>query len=177
MNLQEFCLTEIEAYRKFNQPKGLMFKEWFYNNSKKFTKVNEELSRKISEDENCKIKECYRNAWISTVCNSHLKYFEGYVASMSIPIPHAWLVDTDGMVVDPTLIINGERMVKQLKKYGVTDRKCNRNRLGDEYFGMEIPIDFVNKMTFKKKITGEWIFEYFRKQQEQNLIKLEQIKN
>lgn len=164
MSLKEFCEMELQAYRKMNNSRQTAYKEWFYKNSESFKDVNKELSEKLSIENSCEIKQCYRNAWIATCGKRNLRYFEGFVASKSIPIPiqHAWLIDTDGKVVDPTLIINGDRMVKQLRKMGIKDHTPRGNRLGDDYFGMEIPIDFVNKMTFKKKITGEWLLDYFK---------------
>lgn len=174
MSLKDFCLQELEAYRKFKSQKNILaYKEWFYKTSQTLTKVDEKISEKISLQHDCQIKECYRNAWISTCGRSDLKYYEGYVASKGIPIPieHAWLVNADGMIIDPTLIINGERLGRQLKEnFGITEKSNRDSRLGDEYFGLHIPNDFVNKMCFSKKITGTFLFDYFLKL---NLPKLE----
>lgn len=45
--------------------------------------------------------ECYRNALILALQNSGLTYCEGYAESV-IPIEHAWCLDQEGNVVDPT---------------------------------------------------------------------------
>jgi hypothetical protein len=156
---------ELEAYRKFKSQKFMLpYKEWFYKNARTFTKVDEKISEKLSLQHDCQIKECYRNSWIATCGRPDLKYFEGFVASEEIPIPieHSWIVNADGKVIDLTLIINGDRLGKQLKKnYGINEKSDRRSRLGDEYFGLQIPTDFVNKMCFKNKITGTFLFEYF----------------
>lgn len=48
--------------------------------------------------------ECFRNAaWLSRT--SKLHYVEGYAvasARLSLPLPHAWCVDDEGRVYDPT---------------------------------------------------------------------------
>lgn len=46
-------------------------------------------------------KQCYRNAALVALSNPEYTYVEGYAASI-IPIHHAWVVDRDGQVVDPT---------------------------------------------------------------------------
>lgn len=177
--LEKFCLQELEAYRKFKTSKKILdFKEWFYKNSKTFTTVDEKLSEKLSLINNCQIKDCYRNAWISCLGRSELKYYEGFIMTCGIPIQHAWLVNADGMVIDPTLIINGERMKEQLlKNYKIKESSNKKSRLSEEYFGLEIPIDFVNKMSFKHKITGEWVFRYYYEKICPKLDQVEEIKN
>jgi len=180
-NLQTYCLQELEAYRKFkSSEKIIAFKEWFYKESELFTDVDKKMSEEVSLRNDCKIKECYRNTWISTSSFRTLKYYEGFVFSEDIPIPieHSWLVTSDGKIVDPTLIINGKRLAQQLKKYkqkpiekcGLKERK---SRLGDEYFGVQIPTDFVNKIAIKEMRTGAFVYEYFvQKIMQQNLVKM-----
>lgn len=46
--------------------------------------------------------ECYRNAALLAM-GSGLIYVEGYVAVYGVPIEHAWCIDDDGAVVDPTM--------------------------------------------------------------------------
>lgn len=46
-------------------------------------------------------KECFRNALLLAFDNSDLTYVEGWGTSI-IPVEHAWCVDYDGNVVDPT---------------------------------------------------------------------------
>jgi hypothetical protein len=44
---------------------------------------------------------CYKNA--TQLANESLIYVEGKVATCGIAIDHAWCVDSDGVVIDPTL--------------------------------------------------------------------------
>ena len=45
---------------------------------------------------------CYKNATLLAMENEALTYVEGKVATMGIPIDHAWCIDADGVVIDPT---------------------------------------------------------------------------
>jgi hypothetical protein len=184
MNLKGFCLQELEAYLKFkSSDKIIAFKEWFYSNSTTFTNVDKRISEDLSNRHDCQVKDCYRNSWFACLYNHSLKYFEGFVASKDIPIPiqHAWIVNADGMVLDLTLIINGDKLKKQLKrKYGVVhneQRKQRESRLGDEYFGVQIPTAYVTKMSLKHKITGEWVYRYFYDKIYHELAQVKEITN
>jgi hypothetical protein len=55
-------------------------------------------------------KECYSNSAKRSQRSRSpkLTYAEGYVYSFGIPIPHAFVVDDDGNVIDPTLKIDEE---------------------------------------------------------------------
>lgn len=68
-------------------------------------------------------KECYANATHLAMEDSNLIYCEGYILRV-IPIPHAWCVDYDGVVFDPT----------------IQDNK------GCEYFGVPFSTEFLFKM-------------------------------
>jgi hypothetical protein len=46
---------------------------------------------------------CYKNACHLAIENEALTYVEGKVATCGIAIDHAWCVDADGVVIDPTL--------------------------------------------------------------------------
>lgn len=47
--------------------------------------------------------QCYQNAY-RLMDNRSMTYCEGYAAikGLGIPIAHAWVVDSDGFVIDPT---------------------------------------------------------------------------
>jgi hypothetical protein len=47
-------------------------------------------------------KQCFMNATLRALEDPSLTYVEG-IAAWLIPFDHAWLVDRDGFVVDPTL--------------------------------------------------------------------------
>ena len=53
------------------------------------------------------VKECFYNAFVTTLDHPHLAYAEGFAMSAPIPLPvnHAWCMDTNtGQVVDPTWV-------------------------------------------------------------------------
>ena len=171
MSVKEYCQRELEAYRKFSKgTTALEFKEWFVKNATLFKTVDRTLSEQLSERHNCKVKECYHNTWNILIVHADLKYYEGYTFSNRIPlaIDHSWLVTTDGKVIDPTLIINGNRFVKQMKKYyrltkseiNIEKRK-SEDRIADEYFGIEIPLKYIHKKAIQKKMTGAFLLDCF----------------
>ncbi len=177
-HIKEHLKWELEAYRKFNDQRALKYKTWFYENSSTFTTVDidEKLSKEIADRNNCRVKQCYHNAWISLSSRS-FRYFEGYEMSKGIPIPieHAWLVSANGKIVDPTMIINGKQMQQQLKKdYKIIAEVSNESRLPLEYYGMEIPTEYVIEMGIKNKRTGSFLLDYFL---ERNLPKIEETVN
>lgn len=55
----------------------------------------------LGEDAHGPMKECYSNAGRYALDNEELTYVEGYAHSV-IPVPHAWCIDDEGLVVDPT---------------------------------------------------------------------------
>lgn len=48
-------------------------------------------------------KECFSNALLLAVARPDLTYVEGWATSI-IPVAHAWCVDYNGLVVDPTWV-------------------------------------------------------------------------
>jgi hypothetical protein len=48
------------------------------------------------------VKECFSNAMHLALDDPDLTYVEGYAQSPMIPTNHAWVVDRDGYVIDPT---------------------------------------------------------------------------
>jgi len=47
-------------------------------------------------------KHCFDNAYRLATRRKGLRYVEGYYATSILPLPHAWCVDADGRVIDPT---------------------------------------------------------------------------
>lgn len=68
-----------------------------------------------------KLRQCFKNAANIAIERDDLIYCEGYAAGI-IPVMHAWLVDVDGNVIDPTWC----------RKVGKVDF------MGVEYFGIPI---------------------------------------
>ena len=58
-------------------------------------------SEKLGRLHRAKPKRCFDNAFRIALKNASLKYCEGFACSI-IPVEHAWLVDQDGSVIDPT---------------------------------------------------------------------------
>jgi hypothetical protein len=100
-----------------------------------------------------RIGECYKNAQKYAIFgNNDLVYCEGYWlwAGGIFPVHHAWLVDSEGHVIDFTA--------------EACDRKhsCKVNHEEDEYFGVTIPEWFIQKQMLESKVWGviswEWLF-------------------
>jgi hypothetical protein len=47
-------------------------------------------------------RQCFYNAWIMSLARDDLTYYEGFAYSGLITVHHAWCIDSDGLVVDPT---------------------------------------------------------------------------
>jgi hypothetical protein len=94
-------------------------------------------------------KECFKNSADAAVTNPELTYVEGYalVKDMPMPFAHAWLVDKNGLVVDPTwedghsyfgIKFETSQLVEHLTNVGyqIIERVwyCDQTR---EFLGME----------------------------------------
>jgi hypothetical protein len=75
-------------------------------------------------------KECFKNAYHVCVENAGFKYVEGFATSI-IPVHHAWVLDKDDNVVETTW-----------------------QEAGEEYFGIVIPIPWVNKVIVETGVYG-----------------------
>jgi len=76
------------------------------------------------------MKECYRNSFQTLIDNHDLTYCEGFATSGILPVLHAFLVDMEGYVVDPTW----------------TD--------GIDYYGVPFKREFVISQTIKQETYG-----------------------
>src|SRR3990172_11011531 len=141
------CLGYKQVKSEIKLTNGIVkdYKKWLLDNFKYFIKVNIEESKQVSKESYAEIKHCYHNCF-RVLTDKNYRYFEGFTWNKRIPIPleHSWLVIND-QVIDPTLIIN----VNNIK-----------DRLGDEYIGVEIPADFVLANAIKTKRTGPFLFNY-----------------
>lgn len=137
----------INAFKNDTNSYGYEYHKWFKKNSEIFTDVNKELSELYSAMHYCKIKQCYLNSWLLAINQRTFKYYEGYVVSANCPVPleHSWIVKA-GQVIDPTLIIR----VKGMKE-----------RIGDEYYGMHIPTDYIRKKAIQTGKSGAYILDYY----------------
>jgi hypothetical protein len=81
-------------------------------------------------------KACFQNATLLMLEQPDLTYVEGKVSVYGLPIDHAWCVDQNGLVIDPTLV-------------GDSDL----SRLGG-YFGIPFERDYVLKACKTNKVYG-----------------------
>jgi hypothetical protein len=84
-------------------------------------------------------KNCYGNATHAAIDDERLTYVEGYACVYGVPIEHAWLVDADGFVIDPTLTNDTGRVL--------------------EYFGVPFITEYVRKAVILNQLYG--LLDYF----------------
>lgn len=129
--------------------KQIEYKNWLITNSTLFSKQDVDLkeSERFHNEFDTKIKQCFYNCWHG-LYNRQLRYFEGFVASKKIPIvmEHAWMVTRDNKIIEPTFIIPSH---------------LDKDRIPDDYFGMELDTDWVLKESVKVKKTGPYLIDYY----------------
>ena len=170
-NILEFKKQELkllESGNFVNNPEKYL--KWFLLNADFFTDINLKLSQNVSDETYSRVKSCYHNCWKAITEPQYyfkLSYYEGFVWSKDcqIPLEHSWLVcSRSGKVVDPTLIISGETVDKQLKQDGYkfeNEFKARQKRYGDEYFGVRIPTMFVKELVREREQTGSFLFDFY----------------
>ena len=87
-------------------------------------------------------KQCYANATHLALYNNDLTYVEGYVSIHGVPIEHAWCVDADGVVVDPTIEDVGQVLA---------------------YFGVPFKTEYVKRAIIMNDVYGLLDWYYARK--------------
>ena len=123
-------MTDIKDYLKFVQkargnrkPKGWEYtciEDFILKNGRKM-KI-EPLPEGIKRGEP---RQCFKNAFLLALENG-FTYCEGYANSVvPLPLMHAWCVDKNGIVIDPTW------------------------EDGKDYFGVEIPMEIANRIILK----------------------------
>ena len=83
-------------------------------------------------------KACFRNATLKAHRDPGLTYVEGFIHTI-LPLHHAWLIDRDGVVIEPTLstkLVNGN------------------GRTPPEYFGVPFDTDFLCSFLTKTRRYG-----------------------
>jgi hypothetical protein len=78
-----------------------------------------------------KMKQCFMNAYHLARTNSNLHYCEGVAAGI-IPVMHAWCVDKNGQVHDPTWPFDPT----------------------DQYWGVSFDLKYVDRVLVEKKTWG-----------------------
>jgi hypothetical protein len=133
-------LEYLNAIKKFhkNQSPGAIYYKWILKNGKLFTeKIDSKKFNKIFKK---RFKGCYYNAQMLALDNKELKYYEGWGISEGIgfPLDHGFNV-AGGKVVDISW----------------PD--------GIEYFGIEIPLDFIRKEMLRTETAGTILFQWWMK--------------
>jgi hypothetical protein len=127
------CEIETHLRQVLTFLRGKVRKDYKYSSVEEFVlkegRFMGQRSPKSDEYPRGTPKECFRNAY--NLCHK-LRYCEGYAryALSVIPLQHAWLLDSDGNVIDTTWAA------------------------GEEYFGLEFPTEFVIKTVLSRGSFG-----------------------
>lgn len=79
---------------------------------------------------------CYRHAAKAALRNRAYTYVEGYASHNVVPVPHAWLVDPDGLVIETTW-----------------------RKMGGSYFGIPFRTDYLRQQinaTRRYSLIDQW---------------------
>lgn len=76
-------------------------------------------------------KNCFGNACNLATLDKRLYYVEGYACAFGLPVHHAWCVDRDMRIIEPTW-----------------------PEYGKAYFGCIFPLDYVSKTILKTETHG-----------------------
>ena len=128
------------------------YHKWFKQNAKLYHIINKTESVKVQKRNRTKIKRCFDNCYKAVYKEENLKYMEGYTMSL-IPIEHAFLINENNEVIDPTLSIN---------------TSGHSDRYGSEYYGIEIPKNMIALLRIKNNYLP-LPFLYFQYLNEKNI--------
>lgn len=85
-------------------------------------------------------KMCFENAFRVASRRKNLRYVEGVAMGVIIPVHHAWCVDEDGNVIDPTWA-------------------STQTDVGEAYFGVTFPVTLVRRIRSRAclSVLDNWI--------------------
>jgi hypothetical protein len=104
--------------------------------------LGEVFEEAVLADQRGEMKQCYRNSWMAA--EPGLTYYEGFALSI-IPVMHAWLVNSDGVVVETTWEEVGETYI------GVPVSRKAVTATG--YWGL-MPNDYLNDFALLREGHG-----------------------
>lgn len=158
----------LTAINTMMSPNKFRNKEWYYNGIYDFIlrEGKQYKSQKLTEDEKEKVmglidsftylfgepksKQCYYNSQMAAMTDSSFHYVEGYaLASMGLPLAHAFLVINDKVVdltwkhKDTNELIAGEHSL--------------------EYWGIPIHIDDIKKACFDTSMSQSHLEGWWNK--------------
>ena len=125
--------------------KGDPFYPWVIRTGKHFTSLKRQPYKELIEKyrHGTKSRQCYYNSQMMTINSSgKISYYEGWYVTEGIPFPleHGFNV-YNGKVIDTTAY----------GKHGV-----------NEYFGVRIPLSFIQKSVFETGMAEAILYKYFR---------------
>ena len=131
-DVQNYLSQVAEMLKMNKQRNGFLYgsKEEFVQKNGQEFKPQEFDSSKYPDARRTP-KECFSNAW-HLASETGLTYVEGFAFNVMFPMLHAWCVDQEGNVVDPTW---------------KTPEDC-------QYFGVPFSMEYVNRIIFKRKRFG-----------------------
>lgn len=135
------CVEMVRLLHAASHPSRMaLYHQWLLDNGKEFIKKrNQNRSLELQISHGLRVKECYYNCQKLALLGIG-EYCEGY-ADGSIPVEHAWLVDGDGTVIDPTWA-------------------ANENLVGGSYFGVKIPEDLIRESWQKTELARPLLWEF-----------------
>ncbi len=140
---------------EFLLPNGALYTE-LLKQGRLYQDINVELSRRLAEEQNCKARQCYANCQRIVLNLRPYAYCDGFLYDddFSIPVNHAWLLDSEGRIVDPTRALQND---------------FGEERRSAEYFGMEVDRELLREISnFKGRwdwVLNEVLFpEWFERQ-------------
>jgi len=125
MNKVKSYLESILIARKMLAERNKVY----YKNSNKYSCVEEFVLAKGSLHQHKEIpdwiikgetKECFQNCFNNLLKFPDLVYCEGFALCQTLPVHHAWLLDDDNKVIDPTWWSLPQQSVEY---FGVSFRK------------------------------------------------------
>lgn len=104
---ERYAQMLADFYAQHNH-KGANVHKKFVELSTLWSILNWDESVKLAKRFKCAPKQCFQNCITISVFNPALKYCEGYATNI-IPTEHAWLVNAQGEVIDPTWCILNDK--------------------------------------------------------------------
>lgn len=133
-------LEYLKAIAKLHAERRLAgaYYKWILKNGKLFTeKIDPKEFNKMFKK---RFKGCYYNAQMLALDNKELKYYEGWGISEGIGFP-----------LDHGFNVAGGKIVDISWPDGI------------EYFGIEIPLDFIRKEMLRTETAGTILFQWWMK--------------
>lgn len=103
LNYEATGIAVLDADRGFHVPGGV--RDYMLTRAQEWTRDDDLIAEWLEDGRlTAEKKECFRNAAENAIANPELTYVEGYAMPqvVDMPMAHAWNVDADGNVIDPT---------------------------------------------------------------------------